>query len=137
MHFSEFQATRWLASLFQCCPSPHGGYVDDDSDCDDTNLTTYPGAPETCGDGVDSNCDNAGGPSNDEDGDGLSWTEEDGLGTDDCDTDSDGDSLADGDEVAAVTDPTNTDTDGDGLSDGDEVNTYGSDLLASDTDGDS
>ena len=32
------------------------GYVDNDGDCDDTDDTTYPGAPEGC-DGVDKDCD--------------------------------------------------------------------------------
>jgi hypothetical protein len=27
------------------------------TDCDDSEATTYPGAPETCGDGVDASCD--------------------------------------------------------------------------------
>ena len=116
------------------CPDV-SGYVDDSSDCDDTNSTTYLGAPETCGDGVDSNCDDAGGPSDDEDDNGLSWTEEDSLGTDDCETDSDGDGVADGDEVAAGTDPTNSDSDGDGLSDGEEAD-MGTDPLDEDTDDD-
>ncbi len=43
---------------------PDSGYVDADSDgtparddCDDTDPDIYPDAPETAGDGVDSNCD--------------------------------------------------------------------------------
>lgn len=43
---------------------PDTGYLDADQDghpsrldCDDDNDTIYPGAPETAGDGVDSNCD--------------------------------------------------------------------------------
>lgn len=43
---------------------PDSGYLDADqdgyparNDCDDDDDTVYPGAPETAGDGVDSNCD--------------------------------------------------------------------------------
>jgi len=32
------------------------GYVDNDTDCDDTSDTVYPGAPETCN-GIDDDCD--------------------------------------------------------------------------------
>ena len=42
---------------------PDSGYMDNDgdghaarTDCDDDNADIYPGAPETAGDGVDSNC---------------------------------------------------------------------------------
>jgi len=87
-------------------------------DCDDLDPNAWPDAPEVCGDGLDSDCDGAGGPSDDEDGDGLSWSREDRLGTSDCETDSDGDGLSDGDEIAAGTDPARSDTDGDGLPDG-------------------
>ena len=33
------------------------GYTPDDGDCDDNNADVNPGADETPGDGVDSNCD--------------------------------------------------------------------------------
>jgi hypothetical protein len=33
------------------------GYSDVSTDCDDSDATTHPGAPEVCGDGVDNNCD--------------------------------------------------------------------------------
>lgn len=35
------------------------GYVSDNTDCDDTNQTTYPGADEICEDAVDQDCDGA------------------------------------------------------------------------------
>ena len=40
----------------QACAAP-SGYAADSGDCDDTEGTTYPGAPETCNDGVDADCE--------------------------------------------------------------------------------
>ena len=67
-------------------------------------------------------------PDADTDGDGLTNTEEDTLGTDPLDADSDDDGISDGDEVGdnathdegTDTDPLNADTDGDGVQDGTE-----------------
>ncbi len=42
-------------SSLQSCEQPVG-YVGDNTDCDDSDYTTYPGAPEIC-DGKDNNCD--------------------------------------------------------------------------------
>jgi hypothetical protein len=73
----------------------------------------------------------------DRDGDGLSDTQEQALGTDPNNPDTDGDSLRDGDEVLIYkTDPKNRDTDGDILSDSDEINVYRTNPLLRDTDGD-
>ena len=69
------------------------------------------GGVEVCGDGIDSDCDGLGGPTDDEDGDGLTWFEEDSVGASDCDQDSDGDGIADDIEFLAG------DTDLDGMSD--------------------
>lgn len=69
-----------------------GGCRDVDSDgackvddCDDCDEARAPGLEERCGDGVDSDCDGQGGPDDDEDGDGLTWTEEQARGSSDCD----------------------------------------------------
>jgi hypothetical protein len=40
----------------QGCSSP-SGYVTNSTDCDDNNASIHPGANETCGDGIDNNCD--------------------------------------------------------------------------------
>jgi hypothetical protein len=77
----------------------------------------------------------AGGGQQDSDGDGLTDSEEERLGTDPFNPDTDADGLKDGDEVNRGTDPLNPDTDADGLSDGNEVS-LGTDPLRPDTDGD-
>ncbi|MDK8238684.1 hypothetical protein, partial [Actinomyces urogenitalis] len=56
----------------------------------------------------------------DTDGDGLTDSEEEKIGTDPKNPDTDGDGLTDGEEKKIGTDPKNPDTDGDGLTDGDE-----------------
>jgi serine protease len=40
------------------CAAP-AGYVDDNTDCDDTSDTVFPGAAEVCEDGIDQDCDGA------------------------------------------------------------------------------
>ena len=40
-----------------CTAPPDGHYAARAGDCDDRDATTYPGAPERCGDGVDNDCD--------------------------------------------------------------------------------
>jgi hypothetical protein len=73
----------------------------------------------------------------DRDGDGLSDTQEEVVGTDPDNPDTDTDGLMDGEEVLTWgTDPLNRDTDGDILLDGDEVHTYGTNPTNPDTDGD-
>lgn len=47
-----------LAGQSQCpCEDKdRDGYCVEDGDCDDTNASIHPGAPEVC-DGIDNNCD--------------------------------------------------------------------------------
>jgi serine/threonine protein kinase len=75
--------------------------------------------------------------SGDRDGDGLSDTQEQYLGSDQNNPDSDQDLLEDGEEVLTWgTSPTNRDTDGDKLSDGEEVRSIGTNPTLPDSDGD-
>jgi len=105
------------------------------TDCDDADINTNPGEIDVCGDGWDQDCDTFGGPDDDEDGDGLTWNEEQAEGTDDCDSDSDNDGVGDGVEVSHSMDPLNGDSDGDGVDDLSEVGVDPGNPL--DTDGDS
>jgi serine/threonine protein kinase len=73
----------------------------------------------------------------DDDGDGLSNSQELSLGTDPQVADTDGDGLSDGEETLTWgTNPQNKDHDGDTLSDGDEVLVHGTSPINPDTDGD-
>jgi hypothetical protein len=66
-----------------CAATP--GQVADDTDCDDTDDTVHPGAPEVFYDGVDSDC--AGGDDFDRDGDGSPRQDASGTSVDCDDTD--------------------------------------------------
>jgi hypothetical protein len=107
---------------------PAANKADNAADCDDSNVSVHPGAADTCGDGIDTDCSGE----FDDDADGLDYTEELSLGTSDCDNDSDDDLATDLQEVLAETDPLEPDSDGDGLLDGAE---FGG-TLPVDTDGD-
>lgn len=79
-------------------------------DCDDRDVTVYPGAPEIA-DGKDNDC-NGYSEDDDTDGDGLKSELELALGTDPALGDTDGDGLSDGDETLSGTVLMDTDTDG-------------------------
>ncbi|MFT5583898.1 MAG: hypothetical protein ACI9VR_001482 [Cognaticolwellia sp.] len=81
----------------RACFEPAGNAADG-GDCEDGDPEIFPGAPDPCGDGVDQNCDGRGGPLSDEDKDGLTWLEEQELGTQACEPDSDGDGRLDGED---------------------------------------
>ena len=68
------------------CTEP-SGYVSDDTDCDDTDATVYPTAPEVAYDGIDQDCD--GDDLCDVDGDGFDYDGGTCAGTDCDDTDAD------------------------------------------------
>lgn len=73
----------------------------------------------------------------DDDGDGLSNSDEERWGTDRGKADTDEDGLSDGEEVNQYgTNPLRPDSDEDGLSDGDEVNVHHTSPINPDTDGD-
>jgi hypothetical protein len=101
------------------CP-PAEGWIPTGGDCNDADEAVAPGAPDTPGDGLDSDCDGYEGPSPDTDSDGLTDLEEELLGTDPRVPDTDGDALLDGLEHEIGTDPLLSDTDGDTRPDGQE-----------------
>lgn len=49
---------RVLGGVYGCRPLD-ARYVTNTGDCDDTDPTVHPGAPDASGDGVDSDCDGA------------------------------------------------------------------------------
>ncbi|MCK6525288.1 hypothetical protein L6R49_28115, partial [Myxococcota bacterium] len=88
----------------QSCASP-SGYVTDATDCDDTDASTYPGAPETC-DGDDDDCDTS--------------VDEDAVDADIWYADADGDGFGDADTTLEACDLPSGYTDDD--SDCDDTN---------------
>ncbi len=74
-------------------------------DCDDSDGVVFPGAEDPPCDGINADCGAQPLGGEDDDGDGLTWEEEEALGTSDCDRDSDGDGISDGVEVEMGSDP--------------------------------
>lgn len=46
---------------FRSCEDPGEGYAENALDCDDSDSSIHPDAPETCGDGIDADCDGSDG----------------------------------------------------------------------------
>lgn len=145
---TDAEYTSATIAAFEGADGDDDGYDSSDGDgddCDDTADTIYPGATETCDDGIDQDCDGIdfSCADVDYDGDGYSVNQGDcdestnarnpgvaeicGDGIDqNCDgvdsvCDSDGDGLTDLEEASYGTDPNDADTDNDYLSDYAEV----------------
>ncbi|NNE25552.1 MAG: hypothetical protein HKN09_01795 [Saprospiraceae bacterium] len=80
----QYGSTTWYAdtdsdnfgdpNVSQSSPTQPAGYVADDTDCDDTDDTVYPGAPELC-DGQINNCNTGSLPGDEIDNDGDNYVE--------------------------------------------------------------
>jgi hypothetical protein len=79
-------------SVLSC--GPEVGRITNATDCDDGQSASHPGATDTCGDGIDQNCDRVGDDTgDDEDSDGVIASLESTDGANDCVADDDGDGL--------------------------------------------
>ncbi len=138
--------------MVESCDMPMG-YVADDTDCDDADANTYPGAPEFC-DGLDNDCDASTMPDeaamvtpwyadmdNDAFGDALDMVESCGMpmGYVADDTDCDDDNAAVNPDAAEVCDEMNVDEDCDVMPDDEDGSVDASGFMQwySDEDGDS
>ena len=110
---------------------------DCDPDFDDGGVNDYDELLVNGTDPTDASDDFGGTPADDLDADGLTDSDEAGLGTDPANPDTDGDGLDDGLEVLTLgTDPLSPDTDSDGADDPLEVGAWDTDPLDPDSDDD-
>ena len=112
-----------IPPVTSCTPQVDGNgnpYSSNADDCDDTNASVYPGAPEVWYDGIDQDCDPSTEYDQDNDGFNIDSVDCDGDGTAETSCDLDGDGVDDfvGGGDCDDTDPASipTDVDGDGIS---------------------
>ena len=72
-----------------------------EGDCDDEDASTYTGAPDTEGDGIDQNCDGVDGIADTDTDTGEGDTDADADADTDADTDADADADADADDAGS------------------------------------
>ncbi len=111
------------------------GYVTDDTDCDDSDVSVYPGASETVVDGIDQDCDGGDVCYEDRDGDGYGSTSTVTSSDTVCTDTGEATVSTDCDDGEATTYPGATETWYDGVdSDCDGANDYDADADGYDSD---
>ena len=55
--FDNFEAEAIHSTTSNDIDDDGDGYTEKQGDCNDNDSSIYPGAPETCGDGIDQDCD--------------------------------------------------------------------------------
>ncbi|WP_282135605.1 MopE-related protein [Seonamhaeicola maritimus] len=101
----------------QACSAP-SGYVDDNSDCDDTSASVYPEAQEIPNDGIDQDCNGSDLVIPDTDSDGILDNVDNCIDTPNPDQkDSDNDGIGDACDVMGIVVPKGFSPNGDGTND--------------------